>query len=125
MATSPDDAIRNADRAIELATKACEGTEWKEGHIISTLAAGHAEKGDFEKAKEYSRKAVQTAEANEEVKEQLKGELASYEAGKPWRERQEMAEAGDSQPTEGESKKKKTPAGDADRDSTPRRPFDE
>ena len=125
LATSPDDAIRNADRAIELATKACEGTEWKEGHIISTLAAGHAEKGDFEKAKEYSRKAVQTAETNEEVKEQLKGELASYEAGKPWRERQEMPEAGDSQPSEGESKKKKTPAGDADRDSTPRRPFDE
>ena len=95
LATSPDDALRNGRRAVELATKACEKTEWKQAHIISTLAAGHAESGDFDKAREYSRKAVETTDGGPrdtepDVKTQLASELASYEANKPWRERQEM-----------------------------------
>ena len=93
LATSPDDSIRDGKRAIELATKACEKTEWKQAHIISTLAAGYAETGDFEKAREFSRKAVETGDPSAEVKEQLASELASYEKEKPWRERQEVEEA--------------------------------
>jgi len=38
----------NGEKAIKLATKACEETEWKAAHIISTLAAAYAENGDFE-----------------------------------------------------------------------------
>ncbi|MFM8495992.1 MAG: tetratricopeptide repeat protein, partial [Planctomycetia bacterium] len=93
LATSPDDSIRDGKRAIELATKACEETEWKQAHIISTLAAGYAETGDFAKAREFSKKAVETGGESAEVKEQLQSELASYEAEKPWRERQEVPEA--------------------------------
>lgn len=93
LATSPDDELRDGKRAIELATKACEKTEWKQAHIISTLAAGYAEAGDFEKAREFSRKAVETGDSSPEVKEQLASELASYEKEKPWRERQEVEEA--------------------------------
>jgi tetratricopeptide (TPR) repeat protein len=93
LATSPDDSLRDGKRAIDLATKACEKTEWKEAHIISTLAAGYAETGDFEKAREYSRKAVETGDSSPEVKEQLASELASYEKEKPWREKQEIEEA--------------------------------
>lgn len=93
LATSPDDAIRDGKRAIELATKACEETEWKEAHIISTLAAGHAETGDFETAKKRSRQAVDVGSETAEVKDQLEKELQSYEEGKPWRERQAVEEA--------------------------------
>jgi len=123
LATSPDDDLRDAGRAIELATKACEITEWKEGHIISTLAAGYAEKGDFDTAKKYSRQAVETGEPAPEVKRQLEGELASYEAGKPWRERQELAEGGDA--AAAPAGDDGTPVGNASRDTKPRRPFDE
>ena len=98
LATSPDDALRDGKRAVELASKACEATEWKQAHIISTLAAGHAEAGDFAAARKASRQAVEMGEATPELKQQLEGELASYEAGKPWRERQEMEEAGDETP---------------------------
>jgi len=94
LATSPDADLRDGKRAIELATKACEETEWKEAHIISTLAAAHAETGDFDSARKFSRQAVEKGAADDEVKEQLEAELASYEAAKPWRERQEQAEAG-------------------------------
>jgi tetratricopeptide (TPR) repeat protein len=129
LATSPDDGVRDADRAIELAEKACEKTEWKAAHIISTLAAGHAEKGDFEAARKFSQQAVAAdAEAGSEVEEQLKAELASYEAGKPWRERQEMAEDGDAAPATDHGVKP-ADAGEkpetAARDRKPRRPFDD
>ncbi len=93
LATSPDDVLRNGKRAIELATKACEATAWKEAHIISTLAAGYAEAGDFEAAKKYSRQAVELGSETEDVKSQLEKELQSYEAGKPWREKQTLEEA--------------------------------
>jgi tetratricopeptide (TPR) repeat protein len=92
LATSPDEEIRDGKRAVELATKACEETTWKEPHIISTLAAGYAESGDFAAARKYSQQAVETEGSSPEVEAQLRGELASYEAEKPWRERQEQAE---------------------------------
>jgi Tfp pilus assembly protein PilF len=93
LATSPEDALRDGKRAIELATKACEATEWKEAHIISTLAAGYAEAGDFETAKKYSRQAVELGSEVDDVKSQLEKELESYEEGKPWREKQTLEEA--------------------------------
>jgi tetratricopeptide (TPR) repeat protein len=131
LATSPNDAIRDAARAITLAEKACEETEWKEGHIISTLAAGHAEKGDFESAQKFSRKAIDAdTAAGGDVEDQLKNELANYEAGKPWRERQEMPEGGDAAKPDDEAIKPAKnepaePAATAAKDRKPRRPFDE
>ena len=131
LATSPNDAIRDAARAITLAEKACEATEWKEGHIISTLAAGHAEKGDFESAQKFSRKAIDAdTAAGGDVEDQLKNELANYEAGKPWRERQEMPEGGDAAKPDDEAIKPAKnepaePAATAAKDRKPRRPFDE
>lgn len=118
LATSPDDELRDGKRAVELALKACEKTEWKAAHIVSTLAAGHAESGDFAAAKKYSRQAVELGDDAAEVKDQLRQELASYEAGKPWRERQEVAEA----------EARPGPADDQKASQEPRktrRPFDE
>jgi tetratricopeptide (TPR) repeat protein len=92
LATSPDDGLRDGKRAIELARKACEETTWKQPHIISTLAAGYAESGDFAEARKYSQQAVESEDSSPEVKKQLEGELASYVAEKPWRERQEQEE---------------------------------
>ena len=90
LATSPKDKVRDGKRAIELATKACELTDYKEAHILSTLASGYAEEGDFESAKKWSAKAVELGEGD--MKKQLKEELESYEKGKPWRELQEQKE---------------------------------
>ena len=84
LATSPDDKLRNGARSIELATAACKVTEYKQAHILSTLAAGYAETGDFKTAIEWSTKAVGLGD--ERYREALAKELKSYEEGKPWRE---------------------------------------
>jgi len=89
-ATSTDEEVRNGQRSIDLGLKACEVTEYKEAHILSTLAAGYAEMGDFEMAIKWSSKAVELGKG--EVKEQLKAELDSYKEKKPWREKQEVEE---------------------------------
>jgi tetratricopeptide (TPR) repeat protein len=86
LATSPVDELRDGKRAVELATRACEETEYKQAHILSTLAASYAETGDFKTAMEWSTKAVEAAD--EKMKENLTKELKSYEAKKPWRESQ-------------------------------------
>lgn len=92
LATSPEESVRNAERSIELATKACELTEYKAAHILSTLASGYAEKGDWETAIKWSTKAVEVGAKEDETSEQLKQELESYKQKKPWREKQEIEE---------------------------------
>jgi tetratricopeptide (TPR) repeat protein len=92
LATSPEDSVRNAERSIEMGTKACELTKYQKPHILSTLAAGYAEKGDWETAKKWSAKAVELGAKDEEVDQQLKKELESYKEKKPWREKQEVEE---------------------------------
>ena len=87
LATSPDDGLRNGKRALELAEKACQLTDYQQAHILSTLAAAYAESGDFEAALKWSHKAVDAGD--ETVKAQLQQELESYKQQKPWRERKQ------------------------------------
>jgi len=84
LATSPTESLRDGKRAIELAKLACEVTEYQQAHIVSTLAAGYAETGDFDNAVTWSKKAVELG--TEQLKPQLGKELESYQAKKPWRE---------------------------------------
>jgi tetratricopeptide (TPR) repeat protein len=84
LATSPDEKLRNGKRAIELATTGCKLTDYKQAHLVSTLAAGYAEIGDFKTAIEWSEKSVELA--GEDLKENLAKELESYKSGKPVRE---------------------------------------
>jgi tetratricopeptide (TPR) repeat protein len=84
LATSTDDKIRDGKRALELAKQACELTEYKLPHILSTLAAAYAENGDFENARKWSAKAVEIGLKDQD--EELKKELECYKQNKPWRE---------------------------------------
>ena len=90
LATSPDDKLRDADRSIQLGAKACEVTGYKAPHILSPLASGYAEKGDFETAVKWSSKAVELSTGDS--KDQLRKELESYQQKKVWREKQEAEE---------------------------------
>jgi tetratricopeptide (TPR) repeat protein len=101
LATSPFDDVRDGERAIKLATQAAEVTEFKQAHILSTLASGYAETGDFDSAIEWIEKAIevnrnegetQPSKRNAEQKESLQKEYLSYKDKKPWRELQNVEE---------------------------------
>jgi len=93
LSTSTDDSIRNGPEALELALKASEATEYKEAHILSTLAAAYAETGDFENARKWAAQAVEMGkEEGHEQLDQLEKELESYQMDKPWREEQTTEE---------------------------------
>ena len=96
LATSPVDALRDGKRSIELGTKACELTKYQMPHILSTLAAGYAETGDFETAIKWSTKAVELGrEKQHDQLEQLQQELDSYKRREKWRELQNVEEKPD------------------------------
>ncbi|MBI1249631.1 tetratricopeptide repeat protein [bacterium] len=100
MATSPNKDVRNAEKAVKYAEEASKVTEYSQAHILSTLAAAYAEKGDFDNARKWSKKAVEVAGSDEgaaEIREHLKKELTAYEKSQPWRELQLTKEGG---PTE-------------------------
>ena len=89
LATSPEDNLRDGKRAIKLALQASELSKYGKPHILSTLAAAYAEAGDFEKAVEWSTKAVKLG--REDLQGQLEEELKSYQQGKPWREKKDVS----------------------------------
>jgi len=102
LATSPKDDVRDGKRAIKFAMQAAEVTEFKEAHILSTLASGYAEDGDFENAIKWIEKAIElNKQAGEEAvdktrtdeqRESLHKEYDSYKNKEPWRELQNVEE---------------------------------
>jgi len=89
LATAPEDNLRDGRRALALATDACRQTDYKQDYILSTLAAAYAETGDFESARKWAAQAVEakpSTHAEPSRKDELKKELDSYKANKPWRE---------------------------------------
>jgi tetratricopeptide (TPR) repeat protein len=83
-ATCPEAKYRDAKKALALGAKACEKSEWKNFGAIDTLAAAHAEAGDFAEAVRLQKKALESA--TPALKKKMTERLALYESGKPYRE---------------------------------------
>lgn len=83
-ATNGEDALRDGERALAHARKACELGQWKEHAALQALAAAWAENGDFAKAIEIQERAIALAPAAEH--EVLRRRLEELRAGRPLRE---------------------------------------
>ncbi len=82
-ATCPQDPFRNGSEAVELATRACELTDWNEPNYLDTLAAAYAEAGDFDSAIKYQTKAAELSPDDADLMQHL----ALYKDHKPYREK--------------------------------------
>ncbi len=87
LATNPKDSIRNGHRAVEYAKKACHGTDYKYAPSLDTLAAAHAEAGEWDDALKWQEEAVKIAEkSNPDDVKGMKERLELYKEKKPFRE---------------------------------------
>ena len=85
LATSRHDRIRNGTLALHLAQRAVAQDEGP--GTLDTLAAAYAENGDFARAINTQRMAIKGISVEtENLRAELVGRLARYEAGEPWRE---------------------------------------
>ncbi|MDA1232410.1 MAG: tetratricopeptide repeat protein [Planctomycetota bacterium] len=83
MATYPDRQYRNGAKAITHATTACEITAWKDPNYIDTLAAAHAETGNFDDAIKRQKQAIELAPESE--KDSYRPALELYKRHNPYR----------------------------------------
>jgi tetratricopeptide (TPR) repeat protein len=85
-ATCPDPAFRNGKEAVELASRACQLDKWKDADQIDTLAAAHAEAGNFPEAERYQLKALSLLSAEEALRPKFQARLKQYRAKQPVRQ---------------------------------------
>jgi tetratricopeptide (TPR) repeat protein len=84
LATHPRPDLRDSNKALKLAQRACEITIFEKWEYLDTLAAAHARHGDFAKACELQQKAIKLAPMGAQVS--LTNRLATYERSEPFTE---------------------------------------
>jgi len=86
LATTEDPNIYDPNEAITLAYKACTLATMEDPMYLETLAAAYAATGQFEKAAENARKAVDLAVASDraELAKRIRNQLQSYQNKQPY-----------------------------------------
>ena len=84
LATSPDEHVRNASGAEELARKCCEATGYANPRFLDTLAAAYANQNQFDRAAETASHAVKHAAelGQTTLASEITSRLALYKAGR-------------------------------------------
>jgi Flp pilus assembly protein TadD len=82
LATAKESRIRNGEKAVGFAVKACRLSEWKNPEYLDTLAASYARVGDFDNATKWQEKALQLFEEGRKGKAQKRLDL--YRERRPW-----------------------------------------
>jgi tetratricopeptide (TPR) repeat protein len=85
-ATYSDPAFRNSAKALELAQEADEFSGRNNPVILRTLAAAHANAGQFGRAVEVGQFALSLTDRQSPLANALQREIAGYEASEPYRE---------------------------------------
>jgi len=83
-ASCPDERFRDGRKAVEDATTACKLHSWKDCRSLAFLAAAYAELGEFDKAIESQKRALEVVPKVGRATFRVRLEL--YQAGKPYRD---------------------------------------
>jgi hypothetical protein len=85
LATCIDAEFRDGPRSVELATRACELSRWKNANRCDTLAAAYAESGDMESAVRWQKRALELNPSDASFQQDGQRRLALYVEGRPYR----------------------------------------
>jgi serine/threonine-protein kinase len=85
LATCTDPGVRDGARAVRFAEEAVAATGRRDPRILDTLAAAHAEAGQFDTGAAVEKEAMALLQTDEERNE-YGARLKLYEAGTPYRE---------------------------------------
>jgi len=87
-ATSPDDALRDGTKAVQLAEEALRISGRRIPIIFRTLAAAYAESGEFSKAIQAAQQGIELAnsQGNSDLATELQGNIALYQEQRPLRD---------------------------------------
>ena len=85
LSACPLEKIRKGECAIQLATKACELTDWSGVWELTILAQAYAESGQFDKAEMYQIKALEVPNSLQGDRVEFRKRLELYKQKKPYR----------------------------------------
>lgn len=87
LAMHPDETVRNGTEALRLATLVCQATNFESPAALELLAAAYAELGDFDRALNTARQAVELArqQNKSEILDQLERAIEHYQRKEPLR----------------------------------------
>jgi tetratricopeptide (TPR) repeat protein len=86
LATSPEDGVRNAARAVDAGERAVRLTSRRDPESLDTLAAAYAEAGRFDDAAATAREALEAAARRGMPDRAMADRLSLYTSGQPFRE---------------------------------------
>jgi tetratricopeptide (TPR) repeat protein len=86
LATAAKDELRDGNKSVEYAKKACELTDWKKPGYLATLSAAFAESGDFQEAIKWQMKALEAPELEKYKDKEYRKRLKMFQEGVPYRE---------------------------------------
>lgn len=98
LTTCPEERLRSGSKGLEHASRACELSHWKNLAMLDTLAAAHAECGQFPEAIKWQTKALELA--NKRQTEEFRQRLQLYQKNQPYRQAIENKSASRVQPSE-------------------------
>jgi tetratricopeptide (TPR) repeat protein len=84
LATCPDRTYRDGKKAVELAKKACDLSEWKDPQDLNVFSESLAESGDFKNAIKYQWKALEHPEYENEYGPGARERIKELEEGKAY-----------------------------------------
>ena len=86
LATCPVQKYRQGKTAVELATKACEMTKWKDTENLDTLSCACAEAGQFAEAVKWQNKVLADPDISKEAGAAARAKLKLFEQKKAYRD---------------------------------------
>ena len=87
LAVAPEASVRNGREALVISDRLCQATHRLQPVFLRTLAAAHAELGQFEEAVNSAEQSLRlsTEAIDRSLTEQITKQISLYRAGKPYR----------------------------------------